>query len=436
MYISSINIRNIRSVSQFQMLFENPAGWHVLIGDNGTGKSTILRSTALALIGELQAQGLAPNWDHWVRHKATGGAIKLDLQMDPRFDSFWRNSKKVRFDKNRLLTMETTLRRRSRGGFIVKDGLTFNRSKFPQNETNDWSGAFSVAYGPYRRFEGGSHEFERFFKHPFYGELAGHLSAFSESVALTEVVRWLVELHHQSLEGHKGSGHAIESLKSLINSPDFLPHNATLDRIGSDGVFFKVGNGAEISLNQMSDGYRSVLSLSFELVRQLVRVYGSEMVFRRIKAGKMMIDLPGIVLVDEIDAHLHPTWQTRIGRWFTKYFPAMQFIVTTHSPLVCRAVTDHGSIWRLAAPNSGLPSGEVKGADRNRLIFGNVLDAFGTDLFGENLTISRDANERLNRLAALNIKSMLGELTTKESREMEELRAIFPTEKLETRHLK
>lgn len=44
MYIQKVTIENIRSIDHFEMTFPNPAGWHVLIGDNGAGKSTILKA--------------------------------------------------------------------------------------------------------------------------------------------------------------------------------------------------------------------------------------------------------------------------------------------------------------------------------------------------------------------------------------------------------
>ena len=139
-----------------------------------------------------------------------------------------------------------------------------------------------------------------------------------------------------------------------------------------------------------------------------------------------IIDVAGVVLIDEIDAHLHPTWQTRIGQWFTHYFPNLQFIVTTHSPLICRAC-ENGSIWRLAAPGSDQVSGEVTGTQRDRLIYGNVLDAYGTQVFGMGTARSAEGNEKLNRLAELNIKSVTGEISDKEEQEYHELQAIFPT---------
>ena len=45
----------------------------------------------------------------------------------------------------------------------------------------------------------------------------------------------------------------------------------------------------------------------------------------------------GVILIDEIDAHLHPAWQKRIGFWLKAHFPNIQFIVTTHSPFICQA---------------------------------------------------------------------------------------------------
>ena len=423
MYIQKAEIKNIRSVIDFEIEFKNPAGWHVLIGDNGSGKSTIIRSIALALIGEVQSQGLRANWDNWLNKTVSTGSISLKFRIESTTTRQESVQNKVSFERPQNNLSD-----------LVKCSFPFpisvhDNSITVYGESRDWFKAiwFSVAYGPYRRFEGGNQEWEEVYKSPSLANLAAHLSVFDESVALTEPISWLKNLNYKTLEDNKKSRHTLENLKKLINSEDFLPHNTQLEKVSSDGVFFKDGNGAIISVNQMSDGYRSVLSMTFELIRQLVRVYGSELVFKNIEKGEMFIDLPGVVLVDEIDAHLHPTWQTRIGNWFLKYFPRLQFIVTTHSPLVCRAA-ERGSIWRLAAPGSDEKSGEITGLDRERLIYGNILDAYGTEVFGENVSISQDSNEMLNRLAELNVKSMMGEIDETEHSELENLKAVLPTE--------
>lgn len=425
MYIQRAKIEHIRSIEKFEIEFRNPAGWHVLIGDNGSGKSTIIRSIALALIGTEQAQALRQNWSDWLKERENRGNIEVSILQN----SGNPVPKSIVIEK-KALTLD--------GKVLTDNGkviITVDAYEKDKSEISEWlrirNKFLSAAYGPYRRFEGGSPEWNDLFKNPSYGNLVAHLSVFDESVALTEPIGWLKDLNYKSLEENVESKRILENLKKLINSEDedgsFLQHNAKLESISSEGVFFKDGNNTIISVNQMSDGYRSILSMTFELMRQLIRVYGSESVFKNIEKGEMFIDLPGVVLVDEIDAHLHPTWQTSIGHWFLKFFPKLQFIVTTHSPLICRAA-EKGSIWRLAAPGSEEKSGEVTGLDRKRLIYGNILDAYGTEVFGEDVSISQDSIEKQEELVKLSKKKMLDSISSEEEERLENLRKVFTTD--------
>jgi hypothetical protein len=66
--------------------------------------------------------------------------------------------------------------------------------------------------------------------------------------------------------------------------------------------------------------------------------------------NKVRVMAEGVVLVDEIDSHLHPIWQRTIGNWLHSRFPNIQFIVATHSPLIpARVSLDHGMVIRLVA---------------------------------------------------------------------------------------
>jgi hypothetical protein len=106
--------------------------------------------------------------------------------------------------------------------------------------------------------------------------------------------------------------------------------------------------------------------------------------------------------------------------------------VTTHSPLICRGCLNeagelNGSIWRLAAPGSKELSGMLDNTSRDRLLYGNVLDAYGTGVFGTTTSRSEEGNLKMNRLAELNVKSRIGAISKKEETEMHELKTIFPT---------
>ena len=427
MYIQKAEIKNIRSIVDFEIEFKNPAGWHVLIGDNGAGKSTIIRSMALALVGQEQARGLRLDSDEWINKHSERGQINLALVPDNIVDKFRKPSfipaLPVGFPY--FLISQINL---EKGDFLNSTLVeSLHANCMEVSLENAESGFFSVAYGPYRRFKGGSPEWEDVFKNHSLAKLAAHLSIFGENVALTETRSWLKDLKYKSLENNEESERTLENITKLINSDDFLPHNAKLEQVNSENVFFKDGNDAIITVNQMSDGYRSILSMTFELIRQLVRVYGSELVFKNIESDEMFIDLPGVVLVDEIDAHLHPTWQTRIGQWFLKYFPRLQFIVTTHSPLVCRAA-ENGSIWRLAAPGSDEKSGEITGLDRERLIYGNILDAYGTEVFGADVSISQESVKKQEKLVKLSKKKMLGAISSNEEEKLQDLKKVFTTD--------
>ena len=72
-------------------------------------------------------------------------------------------------------------------------------------------------------------------------------------------------------------------------------------------------------------------------MRLMFWAFGTDTVLDGIDTDSGTIALPGVVTIDEIDAHLHPAWQQRIGDWFVARFPEMQFLVTTHSPIICRA---------------------------------------------------------------------------------------------------
>lgn len=119
----------------------------------------------------------------------------------------------------------------------------------------------------------------------------------------------------------------------------------------------------------LSQGYQAVVSLVADIIGNVWLEANAEVPLR---------DMEGIVLVDEIDLHLHPTWQTEIVRGLKQAFPRMQFIVTTHSPLVlagCRA----DEVWTLAQDES---TGDVvatqgrsspmtmTGSELNRTYFG------------------------------------------------------------------
>ena len=262
-----------------------------------------------------------------------------------------------------------------------------------------------------------------FVSHP---RLAAHLSAFGENIALRESLLWLQELQVRKLEGDSEADAIQSAVVSFVNESGLLPHEAHIAGVTSERVEIVDGRGTRISVEEMSDGYRSILSLTFELMRLMFGSLWTEAALERIDTASGTIRLPGVVTIDEIDAHLHPAWQKRIGDWFAKRFPETQFFVTTHSPIICRAAR-HGSVWLLPTPGSEEEARRVTGTELERLIDGNILDAYGTELFGEEVTRSEQSKKRLAQLARLNRKRLRSSLSRKEQQELERLRAAMPS---------
>ncbi len=419
MYILRARIENIRIISSFDidLTKDQPAGWHVILGDNGSGKSTLIRALAIALVGRENAAALRQNWSSWLEEGESSGTISLTVRADEDLDGW--------VEKGKLSKKPI----RPRVAFSLTESQESVSTEFSGDYTKRtvWGGGrgwFSAAFGPFRRFRGGDRDYEKlYYSHP---RLAAHLSAFGEAVALSEALEWIKSSQFRALEKDPKATALTQGLVNFINSSELLPHGAKIAEVTSSGVMLDNGAGTVVPVEEMSDGYRSVLAMTFEILRAMETAYGTDTLLDSLKADTGSVNLPGVILIDEIDAHLHPAWQKRIGTWFIERFPRAQFFVTTHSPIICQAA-ERGSIWRLVNPGSDVTSGRVKDSDLDRLLYGNVLEAFSTEFFGTDVTRSPTSKEMLRELAQLNRKSLTGELTEQEKNKRLDLQHRLPT---------
>ena len=417
MYIQTATIEGVRAIRHLQ--WERPgsrnfAGWHVILGDNGAGKSSFLRALSLVLTGPREAPGLRQDWDTWMRRDVETASITLDLEHQPGLDEWAQSGRKT---ENYYLETRLKLTRED-------SSITTNWNGSPDPLRHVWSGKsgwFSAAFGPFRRFAGGEANLRAlFYSHP---RLARHLSVFGEDVALSECLEWLRQLKHEKLESGSAD-HLLDRVQSFVNESGLLPQGAKISEVTAKGVRFIDGNNFNIPVEELSDGFRSILSLTFELIRQMAAVYGDQAIFDDKNAST--ISQPGVVLIDEVDAHLHPTWQRRIGPWFCRHFPKIQFFVTTHSPLICQGA-EHGTVYRLPTPGTEDSGGMIVGDELNRILHGNIADVYATGIFGANVARSPSTQEKLTKLAGLNQAEIFGKLSDDQRREQTELRAMFPT---------
>ncbi|MCL1493200.1 MAG: AAA family ATPase [Pseudanabaena sp. Salubria-1] len=117
----------------------------------------------------------------------------------------------------------------------------------------------------------------------------------------------------------------LDSLRDVVS--EFIPEFTNLQLQETPKLAFVVQkNGKPFEMHQLSDGERSLLALVFDLTRRLA--------IANPKSSNPIAKGSAIVMIDEIELHLHPTWQRQVLRRLTSTFKNCQFIITTHSPQV------------------------------------------------------------------------------------------------------
>ena len=419
MHIRRLRIQDIRSITNLEVEIPEPrAGWHVILGDNGSGKSSVIRALALALMGPLDAAATRQDWQDWIRKTASRARVELEVAPEAEFDKWKRTGSRAK------KPITVTVAFPAAGGSANSAAPEIAGRYADRTIWGGGAGWFSASFGPFRRFFGGDKEYDRlFYSNP---GLARHLSAFGEDVALGEALRWLQDLQFKRYEKDAVAIRLLDHLVDFLRQSQLLPHGAHIEEITSGAVVFRDGAGVLLPVEQLSDGFRSVLSMTFELLRGMVVAYGDTVFLDALDAEAGAVNLPGVVAIDEIDAHMHPAWQKRIGDWLVERFPMVQFFVTTHSPIICRSAAK-GSIWRLPTPGTREEARRIEGQDRDRLVNGNILDAFDTEYFGENVTRSDASHRMLKELAKLNRKRRRGRLSDGEERQRRKLQGALPS---------
>lgn len=295
----------------------SPNNVNVILGDNGGGKSSVLRALAIAVLAPVLLQsGFVPY--RLVRRAKDASApaeqalLKLSIVTDKRelapLSARGRSELLARIDK------------RERGDLDRLHLEGTPNSPLADLLYDDTSLAFFVVgYGATRRVETGdySESSARRSRGLRYRRVAG---LFEDQVSLRPLQSWLPKL-----EGTKRFDEVVAKLNELLPASVSFPGD--FDKLSDQYLFnFK---DAVSPFSSLSDGFKSFIGWAGDLLGHLVDVCPK---------GRQISDVPGIVLVDEVDLHLHPEWQRSVVPTLAKTFPKIQFVFTTHSPLVVSSV--------------------------------------------------------------------------------------------------
>lgn len=435
MYVTGIGFSNIRGFTGARAIDELPlpakdgGSWTVIAGRNGSGKSTLLRALALTLAGPQASRTLVQDFSSWITTGETSAWAQAYVKPDYSVDRLTGRGRAP--DGRIVLGLDWVVPERESSWPAYATPQQPQLSPY-DGEKYGWKGAargpwadqpqgwFCAGYGPFRRLIGGSGEAQRLMLAS--GPAGRMASLFYEDASLSEGVSWLKELHLRALEGQEQASALLEIVLSLL-SDGLLPDGYKAMRVSSEGLWVSPAGDPERAypLREMSDGFRTVASLVLDIARQLQNAYGT------LNAGtdeveRPVVRMPGVVIIDEVDAHLHVTWQQRIGEWLRTHFPQIQFIVTSHSPYICQAA-DPGGLIRLPGPEEERSPEVVDDALYRRIVYGSGEDAVLSELFGLESPYSSRAEEQRQQLVMLERKVFAGQATEQEARAYRKLAA-------------
>jgi hypothetical protein len=255
------------------------------------------------------------------------------------------------------------------------------------------------------------------------GNLASCVTLFREDAALSESETWLKQEYSRSLQ-QKDQKQPISPLvghvQDLLNE-GLLPDGFKITRVTVDDVFMSTPNGGELPLRDLSDGCRSTYALVLDIIHSMAAAYGDKELFRRDRKNQLVVDRPGVILIDELEAHLHPSWQRTICEWLKTRFPRVQFFITTHSPIILQSA-DEGGVFVLPLPeelSSGRTVRRLEAHEHDRIVLGRAEKVLLGEAFGLKRTWSIQAErlvKRWEQLAAL--KQAKGRLAPGEQKEL------------------
>jgi predicted ATP-binding protein involved in virulence len=156
---------------------------------------------------------------------------------------------------------------------------------------------------------------------PFDPKEAYQFALDDRDVTLREFMHWF---RAQEVSTHPQAPLVLARLREVVTT--FLPEFTNLRIETAPLRFFVDKGGIPLMLNQLSDGERGMLAILFDITRRLA--------IANPESSDPVAEGAAIVLIDEIELHLHPIWQRQVLKRFTETFSCCQFVATSHSPQV------------------------------------------------------------------------------------------------------
>lgn len=312
--LQSVRLKNIGAFTSLDLHIDK--GWNVFLGNNGCGKSTILKAIAVGLAGNnidsknSMAQSL-------LRRDTERGSIELTFDAVTYATHFIRRGNRVEIQtaQNTPLVSGECIA----FGFPALRGVSQKKidpsRKIPRRNTCDVEDLSPLITG-------------------------------SVDHRLDDLKQWVASLALKAEYANRNdtaqAGRYKQQLESFFKllsdlSPETTAFKFFKFDIEASQVLLKTVDGV-VPLEFISQGTSSIIGWVGTLLHRLYEIYSN---------AEKPEERQALVLIDEMDAHLHPEWQQTLVPALKKYFPNLQIIGTTHSPLIVGALHQN-EVYRIA----------------------------------------------------------------------------------------
>ena len=384
-WFKSISLENVRSFGEKQTINftdkdGNAARWNVILGDNGTGKTTVLRGLFLSLNASAITIENGQNGNAYYLRKPEEKA-RVNTTHQRNDNALWEQYITIQWLKG-----------------IFHKTIAYDGGQALQ--TIDVLSTISIhAYGASRNINEISTEET--------GTKA--VTLLNENATLIGPASWLMEAEYIDFKTNYSLSRydLVKSILLKLFAGEISDIEIRVDSSPTPKVFFKTHYG-DVRLHELSLGYKTLIAWMVDFAKDLLDRYPD---------SSDPLAEPAVCLVDEIDLHLHPKFQRTIIKFLTETFPDTQFIVTAHSPLIVIAAEERpldANIILLKREGDQT----VVVNDPVDVTNWSVDQVLNSDLFGEVGVRPPEAETKMQRRRVLLLKD---ERTHNENQELEQL---------------
>lgn len=422
MYLSRIHIENFKGIKNADFDFDRSI--NIIIGNNGTGKTSILEAAAVALGGflsgidgvntihfskdeirrENQLTGTGSNNIIYKTPICVEAHIELQTENkgEPELYKFVRQKKSI---KSARSTVEPR-----------------DISRAARQMIEDRHAVLPVI--SYQSFSRVSNQKKDKWENPFqedYSRVVGYVDCLEEAANDKMLTNWCKRMEQISWQQDKPILEYEVVKRTVSKFMQYMQDDGDIyiyyDKRTEELVYSDREEVLPIRL--LSSGFRNLLGMVFDIAYRMA-VLNPDLLEDIVEAT------PGIVLIDEIDLHLHPSWQWKVIDALKNTFPKVQFIVTTHSPIIVASCKDENLVMlQLEDAFLDKPSEIVPGKTAKGWMVDSVLKEYMH-------TGNRDpeTSDKLKRLSVLAKEKIFGNMSENNKKEYErligELSTILP----------